>query len=79
LSEPFLNPVDKKVPGYYELIKYPMGKFCFLKIEFYFLNYGKLFNYIAVTHYIINYMTNQQNSCNLRVHSKMYNYSLLLI
>lgn len=24
LSEPFLNPVDKKVPGYYELIKYPM-------------------------------------------------------
>lgn len=26
MSEPFLNPVDKKVPGYYELIKYPMGK-----------------------------------------------------
>ncbi|KAL5242311.1 hypothetical protein ACI65C_009721 [Semiaphis heraclei] len=24
LSKPFLNPVDKKVPGYYELIKYPM-------------------------------------------------------
>ncbi|XP_022179942.1 histone acetyltransferase KAT2B-like isoform X2 [Myzus persicae] len=24
LSEPFLIPVDKKVPGYYELIKYPM-------------------------------------------------------
>ncbi|VVC27197.1 Hypothetical protein CINCED_3A002170 [Cinara cedri] len=24
LAEPFLHPVDKKVPGYYELIKYPM-------------------------------------------------------
>lgn len=52
MSEPFLNPVDKKVPGYYELIKYPMGKFFFSKIEFCALNYEKLFNISTVTHYI---------------------------
>jgi len=65
-----LNPVDKEVPGYYELIKYPMGKFFFL-IEFCFLNYGQLFNYISDT---INY----KNNCIIKVHFKMYNNLFLL-
>lgn len=26
-AEPFLHPVDKNVPSYYDEIKYPIGKY----------------------------------------------------